>query len=84
MARDADLLLAEATFPEAVPADAARSLSSARQTGQDAARAAVDRLVLTHLQPGTDPEIARDAAAAAYDGDVTVARPGTIVDLERS
>ena len=84
MARDADLLLAEATFPEAVPADAARSLSSARQAGQDAARAAVDRLVLTHLQPGTDPEIARDAAAAAYDGAVTVARPGTIVDLERS
>jgi ribonuclease BN (tRNA processing enzyme) len=82
MARAADLLLAEATFPETVPADSARYLSSATQAGRNAARANVNHLVLTHLQPGADPPIARDAAARAYTGNITVARPGTTVDIE--
>jgi ribonuclease BN (tRNA processing enzyme) len=82
MAEAADVLLAEATFPETVPADSAAYLSSAGQAGQNAARADVGHLVLTHLQPGSDPTLALDAAARAYGGNITVARPGTIVDLE--
>jgi ribonuclease BN (tRNA processing enzyme) len=60
LARDADLLIADASYPERVPDDAAR------------------RLVLTHLMPGTDPGTAVSAAAASYDGDITVAIPGLV------
>ncbi len=38
LARDVDLFLAEATFPDEVPADSARFLSSAGQAGENAAR----------------------------------------------
>jgi ribonuclease BN (tRNA processing enzyme) len=82
LAAGADLFLAEATFPREVPADSARYLSSAEQAGQNAARAGVGRLVLTHLQPGTDRSIARDVAAGAYAGEITVARLEVSIDLD--
>lgn len=82
MARGADVFLAEATFPDEVPSGAAHHLSSARQAGENAARAGVGQLVLTHLWPGSDPSAHARAAGRAYDGPVTVARGGTIVDLE--
>lgn len=82
MARDADLLLAEATFPDHVlPADNAPFLSTAAQAGEHAVRADVGRLVLTHLWPGTDPATARVAARRAYAGRLDVATPGLVVDL---
>lgn len=81
LARAADLFLAEASFPEQVPASAAWYLSSARQAGEAAAAAGAGRLLLTHLLPGTDPEAAEDAARRAYDGELGVARPGVVVDL---
>jgi ribonuclease BN (tRNA processing enzyme) len=75
LARDSDLFLAEATYPDRVPDDSARYLSSARQAGHVAASAGAARLVLTHLWPGTDPIAAAHAASADYDGDITVAAP---------
>lgn len=81
LARDADLLLAEASFPERVPADVAGFLSSARQAGEHAAAAGAGRLLLTHLLPGTAPGQAEDAARAAYPGTVGVARGGVVADL---
>ncbi|MBM0236320.1 MBL fold metallo-hydrolase [Micromonospora sp. ATA32] len=42
LARDADLLLAEATYVDQVPEDSRRYLSSARQVGRQAAEAASD------------------------------------------
>src|SRR5229473_1612859 len=50
----ADLLLAEATYVDQVPEDSRPYLSSARIAGQQAADASARRLMLTHLQPGTD------------------------------
>jgi ribonuclease BN (tRNA processing enzyme) len=82
LARDADLFLAEATFAEEVPGDAAPYLSSARQAGENASRAGVGHLVLTHLWPGSDPDPAEEAARRGYHGPVTVARGGTVIDLE--
>jgi ribonuclease BN (tRNA processing enzyme) len=79
LARDADLLLAEASYLEQVPADSARHLSSARQAGEYAAVARVGRLLLTHLLPGTDRDAARRAAAATYHGSVDVATTGLVV-----
>jgi ribonuclease BN (tRNA processing enzyme) len=76
LAQDADVFLAEATYPREVPAGSGRYLSSAQQAGQTAARAGVARLVLTHLWPGTSPAEAVAAAAEGYDGPISVATPG--------
>src|SRR5258705_2624517 len=70
LARDVDLLLAEATYVDQVPEDSRRFLSSARQAGRQAAHAGVRHLLLTHLQPGTDPTAACAAAREGYDGEV--------------
>jgi len=81
LARDADLLLAEATYVDRVPDDSRRYLSSACQVGRQAADAGVRHLMLTHLQPGTHPAAARAAAADGYDGKVDVAAAGLVTDL---
>jgi ribonuclease BN (tRNA processing enzyme) len=81
LARDADLFLAEASFPERVPAEEARHLSSALQAGEHASRAGARRLVLTHLLPGTDPEAAAGAARRTYRGEVATASGGLTVEL---
>ncbi|GAB2845251.1 MBL fold metallo-hydrolase [Actinoallomurus bryophytorum] len=74
LARDADLFLAEATYPDQVPAADARYLSSALQAGEHATRAGAGRLMLTHLWPGTLAVRAEEAARRSYDGDVDVVR----------
>jgi ribonuclease BN (tRNA processing enzyme) len=81
LARDADVFLAEASFPDQVPAESARHLSSAAQAGENAARADVGHLLLTHLLPGSDPSMAQEAARRTYGGPVSVAQPGTTIDL---
>jgi ribonuclease BN (tRNA processing enzyme) len=73
LAASADVFLAEATYPHAVPADSVGYLSSARDAGRAAARAAVGQLVLTHLWPGTSPGIAVEAAAEEFGGEISVA-----------
>jgi ribonuclease BN (tRNA processing enzyme) len=79
LARDADLMLAEATHVDEVPPELCRHLSSARQAGWYARDAGVGRLLLTHLWPGTDPAAAR-AAADAYAGDIDIATGGLVAD----
>ncbi len=81
LARDADLLLAEATYVDQVPEDSQRYLSSAIQAGRHATAAGVGHLLLTHLLPGTDSGAARAAAGDEYDGEVGVATAGLVVDL---
>lgn len=76
LARGADLLVAEASYVDRVPEDSQGQLSSARQAGQDAARADAGQLMLTHLMPGTDHQAARAAASAGYGGAVSVAAAG--------
>jgi len=81
LARDADLLLAEATYPGAVPPRSQGFLSSAAQAGSCAAQAGAAQLALTHLRPGTSRDAARTAASAEYDGPVSVAAPGLSLEL---
>ena len=81
LARGADLLLAEATYPDQVPPDDQPFLSSARAAGQHAAQAGVARLMLTHLWPGTGHGAARAAAAAEYGGDIGVASAGLATEV---
>jgi ribonuclease BN (tRNA processing enzyme) len=80
LARDADIFLAEATYPWQVPADEAPYLSSARQAGAVARRAGAGQLVLTHLWPGADPDESARAAAGTYPGPIAVAVPGLVAE----
>jgi ribonuclease BN (tRNA processing enzyme) len=82
LGRDADLLIAEATYAERVPEAEAPYLSSARQAGANAARAGARRLVLTHLWPGDDPAASVRAAREAYGGPIDVAAPGLVIELD--
>jgi ribonuclease BN (tRNA processing enzyme) len=43
--------------------------------------AGVRRLLLTHLQPGTDPAAARAAAGDSYDRPIDIATADLVVDL---
>jgi ribonuclease BN (tRNA processing enzyme) len=81
LARGADLFLAEAMFVDEVPADLATTICDARQQGEYAAAAGVGTLMLTHLQPGTGTDAAREAAAAAYDGRIDVATVGSVTTI---
>jgi ribonuclease BN (tRNA processing enzyme) len=81
LARDADLLLAEASYADEVPEDSRRHLTSARQAGRQARDAGARRLVLTHLLPGTDAAAAHTAARDGYDGEIGIATSGLVVDL---
>ncbi len=81
LARDADLLLAEASYPDTVPPDAQAYLSSASQAGRQAARTRARRLALPPLMPGTSHEAARAAAAAGYLGQLSVATAGMSFQL---
>jgi ribonuclease BN (tRNA processing enzyme) len=77
----ADLLLCEATFSEGP--DNARNLHlTARQAAEHAARAGVDRLMLTHIPPWNDKQRSlEEASNSSYSGAVDLARPGAIVEV---
>jgi ribonuclease BN (tRNA processing enzyme) len=73
LARGADLLLSEATH---VDGDELDFHLTARQAAAYATEAGVDRLVLTHLEPGVDPVRSLAEAREAFAGEITVASPG--------
>jgi len=81
LAAGADLLLAEASYADAVHADTLGALSSAADVGREAAAAGVQRLVLTHLMPKTNEADALVAAAGNFAGPMEVARPGLVVEV---
>ena len=81
LARDADLLLAEASYVDQVPPGLTGTLTSAREAGRQAAEAGAQHLILTHLMPGTNMEAARAAAATGYDGGIEIATAGLTREL---
>jgi ribonuclease BN (tRNA processing enzyme) len=86
LARDADVLLCEASFTE--PADAAGAALpeglhlTGRQAGQHAARAGAGQLVLTHLVPWNDESRTLDEAGQAFGGPLSLAAAGLGFTLE--
>ena len=54
---------------------------SARQAARAAASAGADRLVLTHLAPGCDPDAQLAEAGAVFEGRIEVARPGLVLTV---
>jgi ribonuclease BN (tRNA processing enzyme) len=79
-AHGADLLLAEAAF-----CDGDENPAGIHLTGSDvglmAARAGVDRLVLTHIPAWHDPKVAYDEARAVWEGPLDLAQVGATYEL---
>ncbi len=80
LARDADLLLCEASFRDRPDLPPGVHLSG-RQAGEHAERAGAGRLLLTHLVPWNDPEHSLAEASGAFAGPVTLAASGQAFDL---
>lgn len=82
LGKGVDLLLAEATWPEEVPALDAAFLCSAVQVAQHAVQSYAVQTVLTHLRPGTDRGLVTHLVEreGLYGSDVAV--PGLIIDLD--
>jgi ribonuclease BN (tRNA processing enzyme) len=80
LARDADLVILEATFADDEPSAAASGHSTAEQAGELAARAGARRLLLTHLPPGAGEQVAA-LAARRFGGEIRLAREGLVYDL---
>ncbi len=72
----ADLLLAEATFVDEVPAEHAGQLSSIRDVGRSAAAQEAGQLVLTHLWPEVPWPSATEAIGRRCPASAVLAAPG--------
>ncbi|RMI14231.1 MBL fold metallo-hydrolase [Cellulomonas triticagri] len=81
LARDADLLLAEAAYVESLPAAPRGVHLTGRRAGLAAERGGSRRLLLTHLVAWNDPQESLDEARAVYGGPVDLAVPGMVVTL---
>ena len=79
-ARDADLMLVEATLPRP-ERTGMRGHLTAGEAGGHARGAGAKRLVLVHISDELDAGAARDAAAEAFGGRVEVAREGATFDV---
>jgi ribonuclease BN (tRNA processing enzyme) len=80
LARDADLLLAEASFQEG--RDDARGVHlTGRRAGEAARAAGARRLVLTHIPVWTDAAVVVGEAKEVYPGPVESATAGAVYEL---
>src|ERR671910_412723 len=79
-ARDADLMLVEATLPRP-ERTGMRGHLTPEEAGDHAKGAAAKRLLLVHISDELDADRARDEAAEAFDGPVEVAREGATFDV---
>lgn len=80
LARDVDLLLAEASFHTLADNPPGIHLTGA-DCGETASRSGARRLLLTHVPPWHDPEQSLAEARAAYDGPVDLARAGDVHEV---
>ncbi|MGW2146481.1 MBL fold metallo-hydrolase [Nonomuraea bangladeshensis] len=81
LAKNADLLLCEASFVERPDLPAGLHMTG-RQAAEHAAAAGVGRLVLTHLVPWNDQaEVLAEAGRGGYGGPIELARSGAVYDL---
>jgi ribonuclease BN (tRNA processing enzyme) len=80
LARGADVLLCEASVgpdDEYIP----DLHLTGRQAGEHAARAGVDRLIVTHVPPWVSREVAAEEAASEFDGTIELAQPTKVFSI---
>lgn len=80
MARDVDLLVAEASYQESGE-DLPPIHLSAREAGEAAAEAGAGKLILTHIRPYLDGERSREEADRAFGGDVVLGRDNETIPV---
>ena len=80
MAQGVDLLLAEAAFVEGRDTVGGMHMTG-RRAGELAAQAGAGHLVLTHIQPWTDPAVPLKEAAAVYSGPLEAATADAVWEL---
>lgn len=80
VARDAGLLLAEASFRSREDNPSKLHLTGA-ECGEAATRGGARRLMLTHIPPWYDPGDALAEARSTYDGPILLARAGDVHEL---
>jgi ribonuclease BN (tRNA processing enzyme) len=73
MAAGVDLFVCDATWQDG---HEGAFHMTARQAGEAASRAGARALLLTHLEPGTDPDASRVHAGESFSGPIHVAEPG--------
>jgi ribonuclease BN (tRNA processing enzyme) len=76
LAKKADILICEASFPDLEDLPPDLHLTAA-QAAEHAVRAQAGQLILTHLVPWTDRDHALESAAAIYPGPLALATSGT-------
>lgn len=79
-ARDADLLLLEATLPRP-ERDGIRGHLTATEAGDHARRAGVGRLVITHISDELDADHSKRDAEESFGDKVTVAAEGAVYEI---
>ncbi len=79
-AKNADLLLSEASYQERGDGDYPHHLTSA-ESGQIAREVGAGKLVLTHIPPYLDPARSVHEAEVAFDRAVSLAIPGVVFDV---
>jgi len=80
LAEGADLFLCEASFTHGKE-DLPELHLNGREAGEQARRAGVRRLVLTHIPPWTDASVNLRDAREVFDGPSELARPGAVYEL---
>jgi ribonuclease BN (tRNA processing enzyme) len=80
LGRGADLLILECSFPDSSPSPGHLTPSEA---GRIAREAGAGQLLLTHFYPETDPVRAIAFCEKEYDGTVTAATDGEVIEIHR-
>jgi ribonuclease BN (tRNA processing enzyme) len=80
LAKEADVLLCEASVGRREYQVPDLHLTG-EQAGEHAARAGVDRLVVTHVPPWNSPQHAAEDASAAFTGEVVLATAGATFEI---
>ncbi len=80
-AREADVMIVEATLPRPERTGVRGHLTPAEAGRARARGAGARRLLLTHISDELDWDWARDQAAASFGGPVELAREGAVYDL---
>lgn len=80
LAKGSDLLLAEASFQEGAGNPAGLHMTG-REAAQVALEAGVSTLVITHVPPWYDPQVAYAEARPVFDGRLEVAASGSTYEI---